>query len=118
MKVLVVDDDEFFYQTIGDLIRHAGHEPVWARDGDECMATASIERPDVIFLDVMLPGETGYKTCQRLREHPHTKDIYIVMMSSRISDAAKATAIKRGADKFLAKPVDSTVVHEILDTMS
>ena len=118
VKILVVDDDEFFYQTLSDLITAEGHEALWARDGEEGVTTAGIERPEVIFLDVMLPGETGYKTCQRLRESPATKDIYIVMMSARGTDVAKTTSLKRGADVFLPKPLDADSVRKLLTDSS
>ena len=118
MKVLVVDDDEFFYRTLSDVIKAAGHESVWACDGEDGVRLAGLERPEVIFLDVMLPGETGYKTCQRLRESPATKDIYIVMMSARGTEVAKTTSLKRGADMFLTKPLDETSIRKILSDSS
>ena len=109
MKILVADDDEFFLKMIEDILTGAGHDVVAASDGVETLDKAQSENPDVIVLDIVLPGLLGTEVCEQLREHSLTAKIPILLISSRFaeieSDAGLLEYFK--ADDFLRKPFNA-----------
>jgi len=104
-KVLIVDDDPFIRKLIETTLEDVGGvRVVEAGDGQEALAVADREHPDLVLLDVMMPRLDGIEACRRLRAKPDTADVPVVMLtaSDRFEDRAKATAA--GADRYLRKP--------------
>jgi Flp pilus assembly CpaE family ATPase len=104
-RILLVDDDPVLLKTLGLAFHRAGYEVVVALDGPEALRKVEERPPDIIILDIMLPGMDGFEVCQRLRQLPVAEHIPIIMLSAlgRVED--KLAGFSAGADDYLVKPV-------------
>jgi DNA-binding response OmpR family regulator len=102
--ILVVEDD----RDIADLIRHylerAGHGATVVGTGPEALASARERTPDVLVLDVMLPGLSGLEVCRAMRTGPATADVPIIMLTARAEEADRIAGLELGADDYVTKP--------------
>jgi two-component system CheB/CheR fusion protein len=113
-RVLVVDDNVDSAESMAVLLRLEGHEAHTLHDGERVVATARELRPDVILLDIGLPGITGYEVARRIREDGMLSGVALVAVSGygREEDLSRARAA--GFDRHLVKPVDFDALHEVL----
>lgn len=95
-KVLIVDDIRSEQQLIANALRPHGYHCLEASDGSQAYAIAKAEKPDVILLDVVMPGQDGFATCRQLKRDPATKDIPVVMVTSKGGTATGSGARSRG----------------------
>ena len=100
-KVLVVDDAPDIVRLTRDFLEHAGFAVVVARDGNEALRVARQERPDLIVLDLGLPGRDGLDVTRELRRDANTP---IVMLTARTDESDKIVGLELGADDYLTKP--------------
>ncbi|MFQ6605055.1 MAG: response regulator transcription factor [Fidelibacterota bacterium] len=105
-KILIVDDEEFFIQPIKILLERNGFEIHTANDGMHGLQQARKLRPDLIMLDLMLPGLDGYQVCRLLKYDEKFKNIPVVIVSAKDTDHDKQLGIKSGADSYITKPVN------------
>ena len=103
-KVLVCDDEPYIVESVSYVVRKAGFEVVVAEDGEEALEMGRKEKPDLIFLDIMMPKVTGYEVCRQLKEDPATRNTYIVMLTARGQEEDERKALDMGADEFMTKP--------------
>ncbi|MGD0795344.1 MAG: response regulator [Dehalococcoidales bacterium] len=103
-KILVIEDDPATSRLVDYSLRHEGYEVITAFNGLEGLRKAVGESPDLIILDVMLPGMDGFEICHRLRADAATAQLPIMMFSAKAQDIDKNTGLKVGADEYLAKP--------------
>jgi two-component system alkaline phosphatase synthesis response regulator PhoP len=103
-KILVVEDDPATSRLVDYSLRHEGYDVITAFNGLEGLRKAQKEGPDLVILDVMLPGLDGFEICHRLRAEPATAQLPILMFSAKAQEADKDTGLKVGADDYLAKP--------------
>ncbi|OGO43807.1 MAG: hypothetical protein A2137_02685 [Chloroflexi bacterium RBG_16_58_8] len=103
-KILVIEDDPATSRLVDYSLRHEGYEVTLAANGLEGIRKAHVEAPDLVILDVMLPGMDGFEICHRLRSEPATARLPILMFSAKAQDIDKNTGLKVGADDYLAKP--------------
>jgi CheY-like chemotaxis protein len=103
-KILVCDNEEVMRELVRATLNHGEYELVEARDGDEALEVARRERPDLILLDMMMPGRTGLEVAVELREDDEFADTPIVMLTARTQAGDRAAAVAAGATRFLAKP--------------
>jgi DNA-binding response OmpR family regulator len=101
-KILLIDDDESLQSLVECVAKRDGYAFEAAGDGTEGFAAAQSFKPDLIILDVMLPGMNGFDICERIREHDHTTPILILSAKGDIVD--KSVGFKAGADDYLVKP--------------
>jgi putative two-component system response regulator len=106
-RVLVVDDEEKNLKLIGIILKNNGYAYTVAKNGAEALDAARQCCPDIVFLDVMMPGMDGYEVCSRLRAEAPTRNIPIVMITALDGKSAKLKGLEAGANDFLTKPVDS-----------
>lgn len=103
-RVLIVEDD----QDIADLVRlyleRAGHAAEIATSGDEALARIVEQPPDVVILDIMLPGVDGLTICREIRARPSTAHAAIVVLSARAAEADRIRGLDLGADDYISKP--------------
>jgi len=104
-KILVIEDDAIALRLIEYTLCKEGYEVLLAKDGREGMSKARSEEPDLIILDIMLPGIDGFEVCYRLRSEPQTAHLPILMLSGKAQEIDKATGLKVGADDYVTKPV-------------
>jgi len=99
--VLIVDDDPKIRELLRLYVEREGHRVAFAADGQEALAMARQSRPDLVLLDVMLPGLDGFEVCQQLREG---SDVAVVLLTARSGDSDKVVGLDIGADDYVVKP--------------
>lgn len=115
--VLIVDDNIKNLDLFKDFVESWGYETVTAQQGKDAISLAERYLPDIILLDVMLPGMSGYEVCRELKENTKTQHIPVVMITVLNDVADRIHGYKIGADQFLVKPVDYNELHAILDSL-
>ena len=103
-RVLIVDDEPNIVLSLEFLLRQQGYEVRVARDGEEALAAAEDWRPDLIVLDVMLPGLDGFEVCRRLRERPENAAMKILLLTARGREVERVRGLEEGADAYVRKP--------------
>jgi two-component system OmpR family response regulator len=101
-RILVADDEEFTRDLLTTALRFVGHEVEAAADGLEALARAATFRPDLLILDVMMPGHDGFEVCRRLRADGITAPV--IFLTARDAPADKLTGFAEGADDYVTKP--------------
>ena len=109
-KILIIEDDPGTMRLLSYTLEHEGYEVLSAEDGLVGLKRAQDEHPDILILDIMLPGLDGYEICNRLRRNPETITVPILMVSGRARQEDKNVGLKMGADDYLSKPVDPQTV--------
>jgi CheY-like chemotaxis protein len=113
-RVLVVDDNADAADTLAALVRTLGGEARTAADGAGAVKSAREFLPDVILLDIGMPGMDGYETCRRIREHPSGHHAFIVAITGWGQDGDKLRAAESGFDAHLTKPADPAMLQRLL----
>ena len=104
-KVMVVDDTPHNVKLLADLLGVKGYAVVTAVTGEEALAKLPFEKPDLVLLDVMMPGLSGYDVCRRIRADPETALLPVVLVTSLDPHQERIKGIEAGADDFLSKPI-------------
>jgi DNA-binding response OmpR family regulator len=99
--VLVVDDDPKIRELLRLYVAREGHHVIFAGDGMEALAAAHRQSPDLVLLDVMLPGLDGFEVCRQLRDE---SEVPIVLLTARSGDSDKVVGLDIGADDYIVKP--------------
>jgi len=117
-KILVVDDEHDVLKMLSVRLEKNGYSVITAPDGDECMEKAAEERPDLILLDVLLSGQSGFEVCKKLKENIRTKDIPVILITALIGESAQEHGLECGAEYLISKPFDpSDLLWEIEDAL-
>jgi DNA-binding response OmpR family regulator len=103
-NILVIDDDQGALKLIQLILSHEGHQVLVAADGFQGLKIAMHQRPDLILLDLMLPGIDGFEVCSRLRQDPDTANVPVLIVSAKSQDTDRSTGVKVGANGYLTKP--------------
>ena len=103
-RILVVEDHEENRQIMRDLLAHAGYEMVEAHTGEDGVLAAGRERPDLILMDIQLPGIDGYETTRRIKAEPALRAIPIIAVTSYALSGDDQKALAAGCDAYVTKP--------------
>ena len=103
-KILVVDDEPHLLKSLTFVLNKEGYQVSMASDGEEALNKIAEDRPDLIFLDIMMPKKNGYEVLELLRAIPELKDIYVIILSAKGSDNERLKALSCGANEFISKP--------------
>lgn len=103
-KVMVIDDSKTIRRSAETLLRKAGCEVITAIDGFEALAKITLHKPDIIFVDIMMPRLDGYQTCALIKNNQSFKAIPVIMLSSKDSIFDRARGRIVGSEKYLTKP--------------
>ncbi|WP_439537492.1 response regulator transcription factor [Methyloversatilis sp.] len=103
-KILIADDEPNILISLEFLMKREGYEVTVARDGVEALAAIVATRPDLVLLDVMMPGKTGFEVCQEVRAQDGLKDVRILMLTAKGRDTDVAKGLALGADAYVTKP--------------
>jgi two-component system cell cycle response regulator len=106
-RILVVDDDPMNVKLVVGILKKGGYEALTAFDGHEAMAIVHEHQPDLILLDIMMPGIDGYQVAHRLKGDPATAGIPIIMITALKDTENRVRGLECGADEFLTKPVNA-----------
>ncbi|KPQ40680.1 MAG: PleD family two-component system response regulator [Phormidium sp.] len=116
--ILVVEDGMTDRETINRYLKQDGSVVINAENGEEALNKLGQRRPDLIVLDVILPGQSGFELCREFKTNPETKGIPIIICSSKDTDVDKTWGNMLGADAYLTKPLDEDLllktVHKLL----
>jgi two-component system alkaline phosphatase synthesis response regulator PhoP len=108
-RILIADDEAFIRillrQTMESLV-DAGVELLSTGNGQEAWELIQSERPDLVILDVMMPGLSGHEICQRIKSEPRLSDIHVMMLTARGQQADRLRSIETGANEYVTKPFD------------
>jgi DNA-binding response OmpR family regulator len=115
--ILICDNEEPLRALVRASLDGDGYELLEARDGDEALALAHEARPDLIVLDMMMPGRTGIDVLRELRADPSFADTSVIMLTARAQVADRAAAAAAGADRFLAKPFSPLELGALVDEL-
>lgn len=117
--VLICDNEDVLRLLVVATLNDGGYELVEARNGDEALELARKVHPQLIVLDMMMPGRTGLEVLLELRQEPEFANTPVVMLTARTQEADRAAAEAAGADRFLSKPFSplelAALVEELLD---
>ena len=116
MTILIVDDVPANLEVVGRHLENHGYRAVVAQGGKEGIERAALVRPNVILLDVLMPGIDGFETCRRLKANPDTRDIPVIFMTALTDTADKLTGFEVGAVDYVTKPLDGAEVLARIDT--
>ena len=109
-RILVVDDIEANVRLLEAKLSAEYYDVISATDGVTALAMAAAEKPDIILLDVMMPGMDGFQVCRRLKEDPATRHIPVVLVTALDGRSDRIAGLEAGADEFLTKPIDDVVL--------
>jgi len=109
-KVLVIDDEEDILELVKYNLAKEGYRVTGVLSGEKALTKAKEEMPDVVLLDLMLPGLDGLEVCRRLKNNPATAQIPIVMLTAKGEDADIVTGLELGADDYVTKPFSPRVL--------
>ena len=102
--ILVVDDVKTDRDLIGSLVTRSGNQPVFAADGEEALVRADEYKPALVLMDVVMPKLDGYGACRKLKQNPATKQIPVVLVTSKGSDSDVFWGKRQGAGEVVPKP--------------
>lgn len=116
-KILVIDDDIEFLEMLQLLLQRGGHQTMLSADGEDGLAKALADPPDLAIVDVMMPDITGYDICRQLRADPRTASVPILILTARGQPVDRQAAMDAGADDHMGKPVTMAELLERVDAL-
>lgn len=114
-KILIVEDEESLLKLESILLTTRGYRVKGVVDGLSALQEIETDKPDLVLLDIMMPGIDGFEVCQRIKENPLTSDIPVVMLTAKKSSADQARGLEVGADAYITKPFKSGKIVEIVE---
>ncbi|MDZ7640533.1 MAG: response regulator transcription factor [Desulfurivibrio sp.] len=108
--ILIVEDDENIQQLVGYNLARAGFQVLYADDGEQALARVAKENPDLVVLDLMLPGLDGHEVCKALRRDPRSRRLPIIMLTARSDEDEISAGLDLGADDYITKPFSPKVL--------
>lgn len=116
-RILVCDNEDVLRNLVRASLGGNGYDLVEARDGDEALALARDTKPDLVLLDMMMPGRSGLDVLAELRADPELAETRVVMLTARTQAADREAAAEAGADRFLTKPFSPLELAALVEDM-
>lgn len=117
-KILVVDDSPTELHVVTTILKGAGHDTVTAADGEAGISSAQAEQPDLILMDVVMPGLNGFQATRKISRNPNTQNIPVIIVSTKDQETDREWGMRQGAKAYLVKPVKAdellSKVNELL----
>ena len=114
-KVLIVDDSPTALFGLRRIVEEAGHSAVTAESGEQALRMVNDEQPEVILMDIVMPGMSGYQATRQLSRDSSTRHIPVIMVTSKSGEADRAWGLRQGAREYVTKPVDA---HRLLNAIT
>jgi DNA-binding response OmpR family regulator len=114
-RILVVEDEESLLKLESILFTSKGYQVTGVKDGNAALEAISKDRPDLVVLDVMLPGLDGFEVCRAIKANPQTCSIPVLMLTAKKSSNDLEQGKRAGADAYLTKPFKSVKVLEVIE---
>jgi twitching motility two-component system response regulator PilH len=114
-KILIVDDSQAQLYSLKKIVEEGGHRTVIAESGEQAIEVANHENPEVILMDIVMPGMSGYQAKRDLGRNESTRHIPVIFVSTKSGDADRAWGLRQGATDYVTKPVNP---NELLTAIS
>lgn len=111
-SILVADDEPNIVLSLEFLLKQAGFRVRTVSDGEAALAAIAQEPPDLVLLDVMIPGRDGYAVCQEIRSNPAWRGMRIIMLTAKGGDIQREKGLSLGADEYVTKPFSTRELVE------
>jgi DNA-binding response OmpR family regulator len=111
-KILVVDDEPFILRSLLFILKKEGYEALSATDGEEALAKIAAERPEIVFLDVMMPKKDGYEVCRSIKADPALAGTHVILLTARGQARDREKGVDVGADEYITKPFSPSMLVE------
>ena len=112
--ILIADDEPYLIRSLSYVLQREGYHVESAVDGQEAMSKIETLRPDLVFLDLMLPRLDGFQICRRVKERPDLRSIYVIILTAKGQQEDRRKGLQAGADAFMTKPFSP---KEIIDKL-
>jgi len=109
-KILVVDDEPNVIKSLTFVLRKEGYDVSSAANGEDAMIKIQQSKPNLMFLDVMMPKKNGYEVCQEVKSNSSLSDIHIIILTAKGQEADREKGLNAGADEFITKPFSPMMV--------
>lgn len=116
-KILIADDEPDILEILSFNLQEEGYSVVTARNGIEAVELAKVHEPDLIILDVMMPGKTGFEVCKILRALPHFENTLIIYLTALNDDSTEIKGLESGADDYITKPISPKVLRSRVNAL-
>ncbi|QIL71607.1 response regulator [Diaphorobacter sp. HDW4B] len=117
-KVLVVDDSKTELMYLTDLLQKKGMQVRTAENADEAIKRLAEEKPDLILMDVVMPGQNGFQLTRSISRDPLYADVPIIMCTSKNQETDRVWGMRQGARAYITKPVDPAELQAKIDSLS
>lgn len=117
MNILIVEDNPANLMLAGAVLRRAGHRITEARSAEEAVERLRVATPDLILMDVQLPGKDGLDLTRRLKAAPTTEDVVIIALTAHAMMEDRGRALEAGCDGYIAKPINTRTLAEELNAI-
>lgn len=111
-RVLIIEDEPHIVLSLEFLLQREGYEIATAAEGEEGLALARSFKPDVVLLDIMMPGRSGYEVCRAIKADPELASIPVIMLTAKAQEVERVKGLELGAAAYLAKPFGNAEVLE------
>lgn len=117
--ILLVDDEPFILRSLSFILSKEGYKVHVASNGEEALDLLRKIKPDLMFLDVLMPKKHGFEVCQQVKKDPQLKDIYTILLTTKGQESDREIGLRLGADDYITKPFSPTKliqkVREVLE---
>jgi len=103
-KILIVDDEPHVIRSLTFVLSKEGYEVSSAENGEDGLAKIRQIKPNLVFLDVMMPKKNGYEVCQEIKKDSSMRDIHVIMLTAKGQETDREQGMEAGADEFMTKP--------------
>ena len=118
MRVLIVDDSPTEMHILSSMMEKLGHAVITAEDGEKGVSTAKETKPDLILMDVVMPGLNGFQATRQLNRSDETKDIPVIIVSTKDQATDKMWGQRQGAKAYVTKPVEEDELVEAINSVT
>ncbi len=103
-RILIVDDEPHILRLLGFVLSRAGYDVLEARSGIEALELVEQERPDLVFLDIMMPQLDGYEVCRKIKSSDSLSGVYVILLTAKGQEDDRQKGLEAGADDYMTKP--------------
>lgn len=114
-KILIVDDSETHLYTLSKIVEEQGHEVITAGSGEEGVEAATANKPDLILMDVVMPGLNGFQATRKISKNKDTSEIPIIFVTTKNQETDRIWGLRQGASAYLTKPVDKKLLIQAVN---
>ncbi len=112
-RILIIDDQEAFRRLNAELLKLDGHQVWTSGNGREALQIIQDESPEIVLLDLMMPGIDGFQVCRQIKSDPSTQSIIVIVITA-MPNTQRLKVLQTGADEFVLKPILSSQLRELI----